>query len=93
VRTVILLDFNCTSPVSLVYFAIFRCCQYVSGRLGRLDVVCIPEVVQNSANIMTTNTQSMKSKGPAPTVDQINADRITQVRKYFNRDLFCSYNM
>ncbi|PNF18780.1 hypothetical protein B7P43_G01661 [Cryptotermes secundus] len=28
---------------------------------------------------MATGTQSMKSKGPAPTVDQINADRITQL--------------
>lgn len=32
--------------------------------------------------IMATKTQGVKSKGPAPTVDQINADRITQVRKF-----------
>jgi len=31
---------------------------------------------------MTTKAQSVKSKGPAPTVDQINADRITQVRQF-----------
>jgi len=31
---------------------------------------------------MATKAQSVKSKGPAPTVDQINADRITQVRKF-----------
>jgi intron-binding protein aquarius len=31
---------------------------------------------------MATKTQSVKSNGPAPTVDQINADRITQVRKF-----------
>lgn len=36
---------------------------------------------------MATGTQSMKSKGPAPTVDQINADRITQVRKH-NLDVY-----
>lgn len=36
---------------------------------------------------MATSTQSMKSKGPAPTVDQINADRITQVRKH-NLDVY-----
>ena len=29
-----------------------------------------------------TGTQQTKSKGPAPTVDQINADRITQVLKH-----------
>lgn len=30
---------------------------------------------------MATKAQSIKLKGPAPTVDQINADRITQVRE------------
>jgi hypothetical protein len=33
---------------------------------------------------MAAKAQSIKSKGPAPTVDQINADRITQVRKRFS---------
>jgi hypothetical protein len=37
---------------------------------------------------MATNVQSMKSKGPAPTVDQINADRITQVRKHINLNVY-----
>jgi hypothetical protein len=37
---------------------------------------------------MASNTQNVKSKGPAPTVDQINADRITQVRDHSNRDVY-----
>jgi hypothetical protein len=40
---------------------------------------------------MTTNTQIIKSKGPAPTVEQINADRITQVRKYINLDVYDTF--
>lgn len=32
---------------------------------------------------MATKTQSIKSKGPAPTVDQINADRITQLANQY----------
>ncbi|XP_069675214.1 RNA helicase aquarius [Periplaneta americana] len=32
---------------------------------------------------MVSNTQSVKSKGPAPTVDQINADRITQLANQY----------
>jgi hypothetical protein len=45
---------------------------------------------------MATNTQTVKSKGPAPTVDQINADRITQVRNLINLDVhetFCFLNI
>jgi len=38
-------------------------------------------IVYMIGKIMATKAQSVKSKGPAPTVDQINADRITQVRK------------
>jgi hypothetical protein len=40
---------------------------------------------------MTTNTQNIKSKGPAPTVEQINADRITQVRKHVNPDVYDTF--
>jgi len=39
-------------------------------------------IVHVVGKIMATKAQSVKSKGPAPTVDQINADRITQVRKF-----------
>jgi len=39
-------------------------------------------IVYMVGKTMATKAQSVKSKGPAPTVDQINADRITQVRKF-----------
>jgi hypothetical protein len=38
---------------------------------------------------MASNVQSVKSKGPAPTVDQINADRITQVREHIKLNVYC----
>lgn len=37
---------------------------------------------------MTNTTAPQKSKGPAPTVDQINADRITQVSLAYVFQLF-----
>lgn len=40
---------------------------------------------------MATTTQTAKSKGPAPTVDQINADRITQVRDRINVDVLLTF--